>query len=266
MSSPTASRTDLELGKKMSREEAKTLVDGLYRKTLARWDERVNRGAFMQELTKGTLPMDTIRLFWKNWAYFVFEINNIVACTYQRHIGFFKRHWDLLTAFSDKVADEYIHPEPPGHVQIVMAQSKVFGVPDDEVIGCQMLAECRGILEFKRGLLYEGTMLEWWSAMATEEPIGYWAREWRKALMENYGLNLDQVQYFRTHEEADLEEHAEGVMGHGEFNRVVLQRLLEGGEVAMRPGFTLEYSPLTAVDFYGLFFDGAYQHSRNKPN
>ncbi len=252
----------LELGKKMDREEAKALVDDLYRKTLARWDDRVNAGPFMEELRRGTLPMDAIRLFWKNWAYYVFEINNIIACTYQRHIGFLKRHWDLLAAFSAKVADEYIHPEPPGHVKVVMEQSKVFGVPDNEVIECRMLAECRGILEFKRGLMHEGTMLEWWSGVATEEPIGYWAREWRQALTEKYGLGLDQTQYFRTHEEADLEEHDEGVMGHGEFNRTVLQRLLEAGEVSMRPGFTLEYSPLTAVDFYGLFFDGVYRHSK----
>jgi len=264
MESGIVGAAGLELGKRMAREEAKNRVDGLYQKTLERWDERVTRGAFMQELKKGTLPMDAIRLLWKNWAYYCFEINNIVACTYQRHIGFFKRHWDLLTAFSDKVADEYIHPEPPGHVKVVMEQSKIFGVTEEEVIGCQMLADCRGILEFKRGLLYEGTMLEWWSAVATEEPIGHWARDWRLALTEKYGLKLDQTAYFRTHEEADLQEHAEGVMGHGDFNRAVLQRLLEEGEVSMRPGFTFEYSALTAVDFYGLFFDGVYNRFRQK--
>ncbi|MCZ6490915.1 MAG: hypothetical protein O7A06_10340, partial [Acidobacteria bacterium] len=84
-----ANPVQLELGKKMGSKEAKTLVDALYRKTLDRWEQRVNRGAFMQELRAGTLPVEAIHLFWKNWAYFVFEINNIVACTYQRHIGFF---------------------------------------------------------------------------------------------------------------------------------------------------------------------------------
>ena len=218
----------------------------------------------MRELKTGTLPLEAIRLFWKNWAYFVFEINNIVACAYQRHIGFFKRHWDLLTAFSAKVSDEYIHPEPPGHVKIVMEQTKIFGIPEEEVIACQMLAECRGILEYKRGLLYEGSILEWWAAMATEEPIGYWAREWRQALTEKYGFKLAQVQYFKTHEEADLVQHDEDIMGHGEFNRLVLQRLLEEGLVWMRPGFTFEYCALTAVDFYGIFFDGVYKHWREK--
>ncbi|MCH7979088.1 MAG: hypothetical protein IH935_08950 [Acidobacteria bacterium] len=257
-----ANPVQLELGKKMGSKEAKTLVDALYRKTLDRWEQRVNRGAFMQELRAGTLPLEAIHLFWKNWAYFVFEINNIVACTYQRHIGFFKRHPDLLASFSAKVADEYIYPEPPGHVKLVLAQTKIFGIPEEEVLACEMLADCRGILEFKRGLMHEGTLLEWWAAMATEEPVGYWAREWKQALTGKYGFQLAQVEYFSTHEEADLGEHAEGVMGHGEFNRVVLQRLLEGGLVEMRPGFSFFYPPLTAVDFYGLFFDGVYNRSR----
>ncbi len=254
----------LKVGGAMSEQEAEQRVEALYRATLDRWEERVNQGPFMQELRKGTLPMEAIQLFWKNWAYFVFEINNIVACAYQRHIGFLKRHWDLMTAFSAKVADEYMHPKPPGHVLVVMEQSKIFGVSDEDVIACQMLAECRGILEYKRGLLHEGSILEWWAAMATEEPIGYWAREWRQALMEKYGLNLNQVSYFKTHEEADLEEHDEGVMGHGQFNRTVLKRLLQEGLVWMRPGFTFEYCPLTAVDFYGIFFDGVYKHAQKK--
>ena len=251
----------LELGKKMEPQEAKNLVDALYRKVLERWEQRVNGSAFMQGLRAGTLPLEAIRLFWKNWAYFVFEINNLVASTYQRHIGFFKRHTDLMASFSAKVADEYIHPKPPGHILLVLEQTRIFGIPEEEVIACRMLADCRGILEFKRGLLHEGTLLEWWTAMATEEPVGHWAREWKQALTGKYGFQLAQVEYFRTHEEADLEVHSDGILGHGEFNRVVLQRILEEGLVETRPGFSFEYSPLTAVDFYGLFFDGVYNRS-----
>ena len=59
-------------------------------KVLDRWEQRVNGSAFMQGLRAGTLPLEAIRLFWKNWAFFVFEINNLVASTYQRHIGIFQ--------------------------------------------------------------------------------------------------------------------------------------------------------------------------------
>jgi pyrroloquinoline quinone (PQQ) biosynthesis protein C len=212
----------------------------------------------MQELMAGTLSMEAIRLFWRNWAYYVFEINNLIACAYQRHIGFFKQHPDLLASFSAKVADEYIHPRPPGHVLIVLEQGEIFGLTRDDMIACEMLAECRGILEFKRGLLHEGTMLEWWASMATEEPIGYWAGQWREALTSKYGLESAKTRYFKTHEEADLEEH-EGVMGHGQFNRGVVQRIIESGIVNLRPGFSPNYVVRTCVDFYGLFFRGIYE-------
>lgn len=250
----------LELGHKMKPQEARAYVDALYRNMLERWDKKVTQGPFMRDLVAGTLPMEAIRLFWRNWAYYVFEINNLIASSYQRHIGFFKRHPDLLAAFSAKVADEYMHPRPPGHILIVLEQGEIFGLSREDMIACEMLAECRGILEFKRGLLHEGTMLEWWSSLATEEAIGHWAAQWRTALTEKYGLSLAQARYFQTHEEADLEEH-EGVMGHGEFNRTVMQRLLEQGMVELRPGFSPEYILRTCVDCYELFFRGVYEQA-----
>jgi hypothetical protein len=79
-------------------------------------------------------------------------------------------------------------------------------------------------------------------------------------LLSKYGLKEDQVPYFVTHEEADLEEH-EGVMGHGEFNRAVLQRILQEGRADFRPGFSLEYAALTSVDLFALFLEGVYRHA-----
>ena len=163
---------DLELGKKMRELEAKEYVDVLYQNMHERWEQKINQGNFMREIAAGSLPMEGIRLFWQNWSYYVFEVNNIIASTYQKHIGFFKRHPDLMASFSAKVADEYIHPRPPGHVLVVLEQGNVFGLTDEDMIACEMMADCRGILEFKRGLLHEGTILEWWSSAATEEPIG----------------------------------------------------------------------------------------------
>jgi len=254
---------DLELGKKMRELEAKEYVDVLYQNMHERWEQKINQGNFMREIAAGSLPMEGIRLFWQNWSYYVFEVNNIIASTYQKHIGFFKRHPDLMASFSAKVADEYIHPRPPGHVLVVLEQGKVFGLTDEDMIACEMMADCRGILEFKRGLLHEGTILEWWSSAATEEPIGHWAGKWKEALTKQYGLSLAQAEYFQLHEEADLEEH-EGVMGHGDFNRGVLQRLLQTGMVDLRPGFSPQYVVDVSVDFYSLFFGGVYQAVKDK--
>jgi len=246
------------LGKGLAPEEARRYVDHLYRLCYERFSEAVLHSPFMRELVAGTLPMETIRLFWKNWAYFVFEVNNIVAMAYQRHIGFFKRHPDLLASFSAKVADEYMHPEPPGHVKIVLEQGRILGVTDEEMISCQMLPRCRALLEWRRGLLYEGTMLEYWSSLLNEENVGHWAREFGRALTEKYGLSWQKIRYFKTHEEADLVTHANGILGHGEFNRAVVQRLLEGGLVETRPGYTPEYCAETSSAYFGLFMEGVY--------
>jgi hypothetical protein len=80
----------------------------------------------------------------------------------------------------------------------------------------------------------------------------------RAALTEHYGFTDAQLPYFRTHEEADLEEH-DGIMAHGEFNRRVLEALLMEGVGPIRPGYRLEYVTLISVDFNAMFYEGVYR-------
>ena len=63
--------------------------------------------------------------------------------------------------------------------------------------------------------------------------------------------------YFSTHEEADLKEHEDGVMGHGSFNKLVMQRILEDGYADTREGYNLEYCATAAVDLYGVMHRAA---------
>ncbi|MET0643149.1 MAG: hypothetical protein ABWZ17_02150, partial [Candidatus Binatia bacterium] len=65
--------------------------------------------------------------------------------------------------------------------------------------------------------------------------------------------------YFSTHEEADLKEHDDGVMGHGSFNRMVMQRILEDGYADTREGYNLEYCATAAVDLYGIMHRAAVE-------
>ena len=75
-----------------------------------------------------------------------------------------------------------IHPKPPGHIQIVLEQGRNFGLTNDEMIEYEMLPECRAFLEYYRGVLYEGTMVEWWASFCVEEAVGHWAQVfWRRA-------------------------------------------------------------------------------------
>ena len=71
--------------------------------------------------------MEAIQVFWQNWYGFVAEINNFHGVAYQRHLPFFKRHPELQKHFANHVADEMIHPKPPGHIRIVLEQGRNFG-------------------------------------------------------------------------------------------------------------------------------------------
>lgn len=244
--------TNPVLGVKMTSEEAKTFIGELNNKVIERWDQRVTRGPFMQSFMAGDLPLSAVKLFFRNWGNFTVEINTLIAASYHKHIGFFKRHPDLLGPFGAKIADEFMHPKPPGHVLVMLKTAEAFGLTIDEVLRQPMLPEARAILDFKRGLLWEGTVAEWWFSMLTEEPIGHWSATWFKTLTTRYGFSSEQAVYFSTHEEADLNEHEGGVMGHGSFNRLVMQRILEDGYADVREGYTLEYCATASVDLYGV--------------
>jgi pyrroloquinoline quinone (PQQ) biosynthesis protein C len=254
-----AKSTGMKAQPPMSEAEAKEQVARLFEITMAECDARITQSRFMTELKAGTLPQGAIQKFWLNWTSFVFEINNFIQVAYQRHLGFFKEHLDLFTVFADKVADELIHPKAPGHLLTVWKQGEIFGLTMDEMINNEMLPECRAQLEWHRGLLYEGTLLEFWAAITYEEYIGHWSKMFREGL-EGMGYASERAPYFHTHEEADLEEH-DGVMGHGEFNRAVIARLYQTGNTQTRPGFSAEYAALTGPYYMGMFVDACYQQA-----
>jgi pyrroloquinoline quinone (PQQ) biosynthesis protein C len=247
-----------KLGERPGSTEVKAYIAAMRADMFERCERQVANGEFMQDLGAGKLPKETLTLFWLNWHGFVAEINNIIQCGYQRHLGFFKRHVDLLAVYADKVADELVHPKPPGHMLTVWQQGEIFGLTREEMIDYEMLTECRVFIEWFRGLLYEGTYGEFWSAVVIEEYIGHWARAFRLGLEKMGYSGRTEAPYFNTHEEADLVEHEGGVMAHGEFNWAVLERLLTNGYTEFRPGFTPHYAMRTSVDLFALFHNAVH--------
>jgi pyrroloquinoline quinone (PQQ) biosynthesis protein C len=245
----------------MSGSEAKAFVDEHYRKVAQRWKERITDAPFMRQLRSGKLSKEALRLFFRNWGSFTIEINTLECASYHKHIAFFRKHRDLMTLMAAKLADELIHPKPPGHVHVVIETAKALGVTEDEIFLSPMLAEFRAHLDYKRAIVWEGMVAEFYAAGATEEQFGYWSAEFYKALTTHYGLTPEQAVYFSTHEEADLKEH-DGVMGHGSFRRMVLQRLLEDGMADTRPGYSLDYCAMTSVDLYGAIFQAVLDAER----
>lgn len=250
------------MGQKLSSEAAKAAVDDLYNKVAKRWGKVVTEGEFMSSLATGELPKGAIKLFFRNWGAYVIEINTIVASTYQKHLSFFKKHRDLMAPLGEKIADEFIHPKPPGHFLIMLETARALGLAEEEIFLQPLLPMFRGKIDFIRGLLYEGTVAEWWSAVTTEEMIGYWSGHFGAALTKKYGFSAKEAIYFGAHEEADLAEHDEGIMAHGTFNRMVLQRLLEDGMAEERPGYGLEYCAFTSVDLHAQMLRASLEEYR----
>ena len=241
-----------KLGVKMSPTAAKAFVDGLNKKIIQRWDERVTKGQFMGRFVEGKLPLSAIRLFFKNWGNFTVEINTLIAASYHKHIGFLNATRIYWACSAPRSPMNSSIRSRPGMFWSCSRPRRHWGSAKDQILREPMLPEARAILDFKRGLLWEGTVAEWWFSMLTEEPIGHWAATWFKTLTTKYGFNPQQAIYFSTHEEADLKEHDDGVMGHGSFNRIVMQRILEDGYADTREGYNLEYCATAAVDLYGV--------------
>ena len=251
----------IQLVQKIAPKEAKAVVDELYRTVGERWEVKVNQTPFMKQLAKGKLPMKVLRTFFRNWGAYTIEINTLAACSYHRHLTFFKKHRDLMAPMGEKIADEFIHPKPPGHFLVMLETAKAFGLTEEEIFNQPMLAEFRAKIDFVRSILYEGTTAEWYGCITTEEQIGHWSAACYKALTSHYGFDREKAIYFATHVEADLEEHEEGVMGHGTFNRMALQRLLEAGMAEERHTYGVEYCAMTSVDLHGVMLRSAMEEA-----
>lgn len=243
---------------RLSPEDAEAYAATVRQYLLTQAAEVVGRCQFMQQLQAGQLSSQALKCFWLNWHSQVWEINNLIAVGYHRFTPFFKRNLDLLPHYAEKIADELTHPKPPGHLLIVWQQGELFGLTREEMVDYPVIPECRGLMEWHRGLLGEGTMIEYWAAMLYEEYTGYWSRAFGRALIDHYGYTPSQIVYFKTHEEADLTEH-DGVMGHGEFNWTVFRRMLEQGETAFRPGVSIQYCVDTELALRRNFLDRCAQ-------
>jgi pyrroloquinoline quinone (PQQ) biosynthesis protein C len=253
----------IERGKQRGAQEARAIVDELYRKVRERWEVRVNRTPFMQQLVAGKLPMKVLQTFFRNWGAYTIEINTLAACTYHKHLTFLKQHRDLMAPLGEKIADEFTHPQPPGHFLVMLQTAKAFGLTEEEIFSTPMLAEFRAKIDFMRGIVYEGTAAEWYASVTTEEQIGHWSAVCYQALTTHYGFDGEKATYFATHIEADLAEHEQGVMSHASFNRLALQRLLESGMADERPTYGLEYCALTSVDLHGVMLRAALEETQS---
>lgn len=211
---------------------------------------------FMRELTAGTLKLETIQLFYKNWGAFVPVINSVYMLQFYRNLWFFVSNVDLMVPYTEKVLDEFGHPKPPGHIQILISSGEALGLTTKEILLTPMLPEARGLADFHRTLTTDGMIQEYWASVLWEGAFGHTCLKWFNALTTHYNLTPEQADYFHKHHEADTMDHL-GREAHSKVTRRILIRLLEEGCVE-RPGYSLEYCALTPVDLYRQMLDASY--------
>jgi pyrroloquinoline quinone (PQQ) biosynthesis protein C len=240
----------------MPEDEAVTYLDELEQKVLAHWADKVETSPFMTELCDGTLPMESIKLFYKNWGAFVPVINSLYMTQFYNNLWFFVSNVDLMNTFTEKVLDEFGHPEPPGHIRILISTGEALGLTQDEILIEPMLAEARGLTDFQRTLVNNGPIHEYWASVLWESSFGHSCNKWFKALTTHYGLSEKQAEYFYKHYEADTMDHL-GREAHAEVTKHVLARLFAHG-ISERPGYPFEYCAQTPTDLYRQMLDGVY--------
>lgn len=252
-------------GKKLSSKEAQAYVDELYERMYERWQEKIHHSPFMTKLRTGVLPLSVIRQFFRNWGRFSMEVNGLNAVSYYLHLPFFIRHYDLLAPFCAKVADELISPKPPGHVLVLLQTGEAMGLGRKEILEDPFLPEARALNDFCHKIFLDGSIAEVWGLHALEESLSHWSGEWYTALTSHYGFSHEQAIYFSTHEEADIKPHLLGeskrmAMGHGGFNRAVLQRVLEDGKTESRAGYSIEYCAFATLDLQAQMKQAAMEN------
>ena len=242
----------------MDSKQAKAYVDTLYDELHHHWQNKIHHGPFMSQLREGKLPISSMRRFFKDWGLFSVEVVALNAVSYYVHLPFFIRNFDLLPAFTDKIAEELVYPKPPGHTLLLLQTANALGLSREELFERPASAAGRAISDYCRRVFQDGSAAELWGLHVYEETLGYWAREWANALTSHYGFKPDQAVYFTAHAEADLMQH-EGRMGHGPLNRMILKRILEQGMTAARLGYDLKYCAFTMVDLHSLMEMNALQ-------
>jgi pyrroloquinoline quinone (PQQ) biosynthesis protein C len=207
---------------KLTESQAAEFVAELAQKCDRRWQETVDQTRFMNELRDGKLKQQTIQLFYRNWGSFVPVINSVYTSAFYRHLWFFVKNVDLMEVYTQKLLDEFGHPSPPGHIQILMSTGKALGLSKEEVLLSPMLPACRALPDFHRTLLNDGQIQEYWFSVLWERPFGNSRSQitWRRD-----ADGPDPIVAGRNHRTSGL---FGGILrgDPGRFERLVHERLL----------------------------------------
>lgn len=227
-----------------------------------RYRKRILEHPMMKELSQGKLPLEVIREFIKNFHAFVLGVNTAVRTLYKRELETFQHNPQLEDAFIVKATDEFCYPGPGGHIRPLEHFAARVGVSREELVHCRLLPGALAYIDGVTSILAHSPnvpLAEIRAIALHEEPFGEFCKLWYDALTTHYGISPQDADYFYVHYKHDLSEH-DGAMGHGEYNRMVLRRLLESDAYPKeRKGWGIEACALLGVELFALLIDDVYE-------
>lgn len=243
----------------MSAAAADAKIAALAKTVSESWNAKVETTPFMQELVVGKLPMKTIQEFYRNWGAFVPVINSIYTAQFYKHLWFFVSNIDLMKPYTEKVLDEFGHPEPPGHIHILIESGHALGLTTEQILLSEMRPRARALADFHRTTANDGPIHEYWATVLWEHAFGETCHKWYKALTTHYGISPKGADYFNKHHEADTMDHL-GREAHSSVSKKALSLLLQMG-INERPGYSLEYCAVTPGHLYAEMLNSAYEET-----
>jgi pyrroloquinoline quinone (PQQ) biosynthesis protein C len=234
---------------KMTPDEAKAKVSALRQIVLDTYEKEIKNNSFFQDLRAGTMSRKQLQGWIRNWYTFALEVNTGMATVYHQFVGFFKRHPELEDRIAQKIGEEFTTPALGGHARMLIPLAKALGVRADEMIEAELIPEARGLVDFFVRSWIDIPLAECFAIHLEEEIFGHISEDFRQSLPK-YGLTPEDIQYFRVHEEADLDEQ------HGGTNQLILQKALEEGYGNERAGWSLDYCARISVEMVANFYDG----------
>jgi pyrroloquinoline quinone (PQQ) biosynthesis protein C len=210
-----------------------------------------------EDLKRGVLPREVIATFVRHWYTFALEVNSSMVWSLSKDLDFIRTQPDLEALTAEKIVDEFCHPRPGGHIRTVEKVAATLGIPHEEMACANLLPGLRAWLDYFVTMSIEAPYAEFGAMYLCEEMFGHLAAIWYDALTTHYGFSEDQAEYFSTHHVADLMEH-EGTIGHGEFNKIALQRALDIGYGGERPGWGVEYMAVIGLELFKKWYDQVY--------
>lgn len=243
-------------------------IERAYAEMHERYRKRIFEHPMMKELRAGTLPMEVIRGFVKQFHAFVLGVNTSVRTLYKRELENFKNSPSQEQAFIEKARDEFCCPGPGGHIRTLERFGAAVGLKREEIIQTRLLPGALAYMEAVTAAIAHSPdmpMLEVRAFSFHEEPFGEFAKIWYDAMTTHYGLSHHDAEYFDVHYKADLSEH-DGVMSHGDYNKMVLRKLLSNETYPKeRKGWGFETCALLGVELFALLIDDVYEAYHPNP-